>query len=395
MEPFIIPRDPQLGLRFLTARARRTAPAGPGTRHRLFWARNGIFHALRAFQVPAGARVLVPAYLCASAVEPILAYGAAVEFYAIRPDLRVDLDDLAARIGHDTKAVLAVHYFGFPQPMTDLRQLCDARGLWLLEDCAHVLTGEIDGRPLGTVGDASVFSLRKFLPLYDGAELRVNFDRPGFRIAWCRTTPLFALKVAKNLVEMTSGPLGRALRGRLSVGAWRDRLCSGGPTGDAHVLAMDTNSTSFDPAMVDMPMSAMCCFIADHSDVPAIVAQRRRNYHRLQRGLATTGAVAFALGELPTAVCPWILPVFFPGIEQAHLRLRARGIPAVTWGGVRPLGVSAAEFPAADFLYDRLVFLPIHQGLDDHGVDLMIETVRSVCREAATSAPSSRSVGAP
>ena len=47
-----------------------------------------------------------------------------------------------------------------------------------------------------------------------------------------------------------------------------------------------------------------------------------------------------------------------------HIELRALGIPAVTWGGVRDSRISAREFPEADFLYERLVFLPIHQDLE-------------------------------
>jgi hypothetical protein len=44
----------------------------------------------------------------------------------------------------------------------------------LIEDCAHVLCGESEGEPIGTIGDAAVFSWRKFLPLYDGADLVLN-----------------------------------------------------------------------------------------------------------------------------------------------------------------------------------------------------------------------------
>jgi hypothetical protein len=384
MERFLIPKDPPLTTRFLTLRARRAAPRDGGVRYRLFWARNGIFHALKALRVRTGARVLVPAYVCSSAVEPIAAYGAGVDFYAVGRDLRLDLDDLAARVGPDTRAVLAVHYFGFPQRMTELRAFCDARGLFLIEDCAHVLRGEVDGRPMGTIGDASVFSWRKFLPLYDGAELRLN--APGHRpdIPWTRTNALFTLKVVKNVLELASGPLPSLLRVPLSASAWRDRL--GGRdrrAGTRDLLAVDNNSATFDDTMVDMPMSGICRWIVDHSDVAAIVVRRRRHYQRLQEGLAGADGVVTPLGDLPAGVCPWIFPVLFPGMEGAHHLLRAGGIPAVTWSGVRPPAVSASAFPDADFLYDRLVFLPVHQGLDVADVDLIVKAVQAVGRGAA------------
>jgi len=115
--------------------------------------------------------VLVPAYICASAVEPIEAFGAKVVFYEVGRDCLPDVSDLEAKIDDRTRAVLAVHYFGFPCGIRQIRKICDRHGLSLIEDCAHVLRGEDGGQPLGTFGEASVFSWRKFLPLYDGGEL--------------------------------------------------------------------------------------------------------------------------------------------------------------------------------------------------------------------------------
>ena len=72
------------------------------------------------------------------------------------------------------------------------------------------------------------------------------------------------------------------------------------------------------------------------------------------------------------------MPLFFEGMPSAHLPLRDLGIPAVTWGGVRYPAISKQDFPDADFLYDNLVFLPIHQCLEEKDLDLIIEAAGSV-----------------
>ena len=73
--------------------------------------------------------------------------------------------------------MIAAHYFGLPQPMSRMRQFCDDRGIALIEDCAHAMFGEADGRPIGSHGHYAIASLTKFLPTTDGGCL-VYGDAP-------------------------------------------------------------------------------------------------------------------------------------------------------------------------------------------------------------------------
>jgi dTDP-4-amino-4,6-dideoxygalactose transaminase len=82
---------------------------------------------------------------------------------------------------------------------------------------------------------------------------------------------------------------------------------------------------------------------------------------------------------LATGVVPWVLPLTIGKRPDAHTALRALGIPAVTWGGVRDPRISATEFPDADFLYEHLIFLPIHQDLETTHLDLIADAVAKVC----------------
>ena len=57
-----------------------------------------------------------------------------------------------------TKAVLVVHYAGYPCDMPSILELCRSRGLKLIEDVAHAPGATIDGRSCGTWGDIGCFS---------------------------------------------------------------------------------------------------------------------------------------------------------------------------------------------------------------------------------------------
>ena len=66
------------------------------------------------------------------------------------------------------RAMIVVHYFGLPQPMTAIRRFCDEHRIALIEDCAHALFGQTDDQPIGSTGDYAIASLAKFLPTTDG-----------------------------------------------------------------------------------------------------------------------------------------------------------------------------------------------------------------------------------
>src|ERR1700704_2819644 len=100
----------------------------------MFSGRTAMYHGLGALGVSVGHNVLVPAYHCASLVDPILRRGATAVFYRVKPDCSPDFDDIRRRVDATTRAIVAIHYFGFPQPLEPFRELCGERGLFLIED---------------------------------------------------------------------------------------------------------------------------------------------------------------------------------------------------------------------------------------------------------------------
>jgi dTDP-4-amino-4,6-dideoxygalactose transaminase len=57
--------------------------------------------------------------------------------------------------------VLTTNLYGLPDRVHELRSRCDRLGIPLIEDAAHAIETTVDGRPIGTFGDAAVFSFSK------------------------------------------------------------------------------------------------------------------------------------------------------------------------------------------------------------------------------------------
>lgn len=382
--PMLVAKDQFLSWSLLSARASdwKYPTSAGASRYSFFQARNALYHSLDILGIAPGSRILAPSYICRAAIDPLIAYGAIVDFYPVTPGCSVDLRDLERRITPATRAIMIVHYFGFPQPVAQFRKLCDAYGLELIEDCAHVLSGEADGAPLGTLGDAAVFSWRKFLPIYDGAELLIN--RPGLkaRIDWTKESSLFTLKVAANmldagLVEARQPILKLAYRG-IRAGEAAFRKVARRQLQKSAMMQAEPTTVSFDVRNVNWPMSRPSRWAKNHSDIGAIIQRRRRNYEMLLEELFAARHVQPLFQELPRTVCPWVFPVIFPDLPEAYKRLRSRGIPATTWGWVRHPLVGRNKFIDSDFLYDNLVFLPIHQCLEEQDVLNVARTARNL-----------------
>ncbi len=122
--------------------------------------------------VEPGDNVVVPAFLSPAVVEPFHELGLESRYYAIEESLAPDIADLEARIDADTAAVVSVNYFGFPQPgLERIAALTDEYDCYHVDDNAHAPLSVRDGTLLGTHGDLGITTLRKLLPVPDGAVL--------------------------------------------------------------------------------------------------------------------------------------------------------------------------------------------------------------------------------
>lgn len=91
----------------------------------------------------------------------ITARGGTVRFADIDLDTGcIGVDGIRAAITDKTKAVMVVHYGGYPAHIKEVADYCREHGLILIEDCAHAFDAKVNGSTLGTLGDFGVFSFQ-------------------------------------------------------------------------------------------------------------------------------------------------------------------------------------------------------------------------------------------
>ncbi|MBU2658631.1 DegT/DnrJ/EryC1/StrS family aminotransferase [Bacillus cabrialesii] len=115
--------------------------------------------ALLALGIGEGDEVIVPSFTFCSSVNVILHVGATPVFADIcEDDLCIDPEDVRQKLSPRTKAVIAVHFAGYPANLDELSSICKENGLYLIEDAAHALGTRYKGKMIGTHGDAVCFS---------------------------------------------------------------------------------------------------------------------------------------------------------------------------------------------------------------------------------------------
>ena len=116
--------------------------------------------ALLGAGVAPGDEVIVPALTFVATANAVL-YCRATPVFAdvVGPHAPVmDPEDVARKVTPKTRAILPMHYGGYPCDLDSLSELARRRGLRIVEDAAHAPGSTWRGRPIGSVGDASCFS---------------------------------------------------------------------------------------------------------------------------------------------------------------------------------------------------------------------------------------------
>lgn len=114
--------------------------------------------ALRACGVGHSDEVIIPTFCCSAVVPPVLAVGALPVLADIGAELNLTVENVDAVITQRTRAVIVPHLFGNPADIKAIVELARGRNIRVIDDAAQALGATIDGRSVGSFGDAGIVS---------------------------------------------------------------------------------------------------------------------------------------------------------------------------------------------------------------------------------------------
>jgi perosamine synthetase len=316
--------------------------------------------ALDAIGLRAGDEVLLPSYTFTATAEVVTYFGARpVLCDSLTGGFNIDSADAARRITPRTRAIIPVHIAGEPCDMSAIQALAAAHDLHVIEDAAHALPAEFQGRRIGTISELTAFSFyaTKTITTGEGGMLVTNSEEYARRA----------------MIMRLHGISGDAWKRYSREGSWYYEVTEAG---------YKLNLTDLQSALG----------LAQLQRVDEFASARREIAEFYRHSLAKIEEI-----ELPAAAAPgdqhsWHLFILRLRSGASFERnafveaLRARGIgTSVHFIPLhlhpyyqRTFGYRAGDFPRAEDAYSRCLSLPIYPDLTADERKRVVEAVEEV-----------------
>ncbi len=305
--------------------------------------------ALAALGIGPGDEVIVPSLTFVATVNVVRHVGAIPVFADItdETDWNISPSEIEKNLTPKTKALIAVHYAGFPCRMDSITEIARERGLKVIEDAAHAPGGTFKGKKLGTWGDAGCFSFAstKNMTTGEGGMVVTEHD-----------------EVAQSVRLLRSHGMTRL--------TWDRRF--------GHEFAYDVLAQGFNCRMDELRAALGRVQLAKLDENNAI---RREITRRMRSRLVEVPRVSFPFDHdtLPCSTCH-IFPMLLDSAgERASFMEQMREAGIGTSIHFPPVHLFSAykesgeySLPITESVTRREVTLPLFPGLTDDQVEMVI-----------------------
>jgi len=323
----------------------------------------GMHLALLACDIGPGDEVITTPTTFAATVNVIIHAGATPVLADVCPDdYCIDPAEIERAITPRTRAIMPVHHGGSACRMPEIIALARRHNLRVIEDAAHAIGTQIDGRNIGSFGDATIFS---FYPTKN-----VTSGRGGM------------LTTDDETIAERAGLL--ALHG-MSNDAWNRYTARGS-------WAYRVLAAGFNYAMSDFQAALGH---AQFDRIPEFQAVRRRLAARYHERFDALAEIVRPVERAGTTHA-WHLYVIRIRPERLRIsrddfivKLKERGIgTSVHFIPIHHhpyyrerYGWAPGDFPVADASFETMISLPLYTRMTGHEVDRVAAAVEDIVRE--------------
>jgi len=299
-----------------------------------------------------GDEVIVPSLTFAAAANCVAVAGGQPVFCDIvgPHDLNLDPADVEAAVGPATKAIIVLHYGGFPCDMDAVLAIAERHHLLVIEDCAHAPGASVRGRFCGTFGDVGCFSFfsNKNLPIGEGGMVVTDDDALADRVRLLRSHGMTTVTWERH-------------RGHASS---YDVLLPG--------LNYRLDETRAAIGLVQLGR------LFERNGARARIASRYRKAFDGVNGLSLPFGTEEANRDSAHHLSVVLLA---PGADREHLRQRMASEGVQTSIHYPPIhrfsayGKAHRPLPVTEAVADRILTLPLYPHLSDEGIEIVIDAL--------------------
>jgi aminotransferase len=309
----------------------------------------GLFQVVEALGLGVGDEVILPSVSFLGAAHAVRATGARVVLCDVNPrTLNPTVDQIESAITPATKAVLILHYGGYPGDLIAIAELARQRSLLLIEDAACSLGSFVEGRACGTFGEIGVWS-------FDAVKLLTTGDGG---LIWCRSEAVASRIYQKIRLGVGSSGLQRVASPRW----WEIDPATLGRRAIMNDVAAAIGLAQLDklPGFLLRREEIAAAYDAHLSLIPWLTlpekppAQVARFYYWIQMPIGYRDQLATHLLQ-----------------HGVYTNFRYWPLHRTTMYG------GGGRFPGAETAAESTLLLPVHQGLSEAEVNRVIDTIHA------------------
>lgn len=298
-----------------------------------------------------GDEVIMPSFTFVSTANAVALRGGVPVFVDIDPaTLNLDPDATAAAVTARTKAIMAVHYAGYPCDMDRLGAIGTAEGLLIIEDAAQALGSTYKGRQAGTLGDMAAFSFHETKNIISGEGGALVVNNPAFH-------------EAAEIIREKGTNRSRFFRGQVDKYTWVDVGSSYLP-GELIAAFLYGQLEAFD-AVIGLRLEYFATYL---EALQPLFDAGRCEPPRVPADCVGNGHMFYMLMPDLAARTAFIAHMKDHGIITPFHYVPLHSSPAGS-----KYARTSGSLAATDDISDRLVRLPLFYGLEND-IDRVIET---------------------
>jgi len=113
---------------------------------------------LKALGIGKGSEVIIPDITFVATASSVLLTGATPVLADVDEDLNISIPSIKKSITPRTKAIIPVHLAGKSCKINEITSIARKNRISIIEDCAHAIGAIVNGKHVGTLGQAGCFS---------------------------------------------------------------------------------------------------------------------------------------------------------------------------------------------------------------------------------------------
>jgi len=318
---------------------------------------------LKAIDLQAGDEVIIPTMTFAATGEVVCYFDAKPVLVDVEKNTHnIDISKIKKVITSKTKAIIPVHYGGQPCDMDEIMKIAKKYNLYVVEDAAHSLPALYKGKKIGTIGDMTCFSFYATKTLTTGEGGMVTTKNGE----WAEKIKILCLHgISKNAWKRYS-----------KEGSWYYEITD---------LGYKYNMTDIQAALGISQLKK----VDRMWEMRQEVANRYNDVFKCFAEIT----IPFIKSDRTTA---WHLYVIKLNVEALKID-RDRFIEELGKRGIstsvhfiplhrhpfyrKKICGKSERFPNADWIYERIISLPIYPGMKKNEVETVIEAVGNIIKK--------------